>query len=505
MKNYELEPTFDNLFYSIDKDSLNRNQYLFNFYDLLNNISSSASISLDGPWGSGKTFFIKQIELILKSELKEIDELKNDSEKINEYKKLVKIKEKIQEHKLEKEIKSSQQLPIYYDAWNNDNATDPILSLIYEIVKSLNNMYKFKGKPQILTGLKEIAKSIVSSLNLDINLSDNTITPNLNLPITNSENGENVEKIPQKKGVNLNIDGEKLSSIFDSFENFKAPDLLEDLKKEDNLHKLINSFFDNLSVDKGARLIIFIDELDRCKPTFAINFLERIKHYFDRKNITFVFSTNIKELRNTVQAYYGANFDGDGYLDKFFDLRLQLPKVDKNDYLKYLEVEKIYGHKVEFLTQVINSFNLEMRTITRFLKIYEYSSNNYIGMTSMNSFEDNAMKLCKEYILPFIIALNITDFEKYEKVINGEGENEFVEFFTKDVNSLFFRAYNFNNIKVMCKEIYQQLFNNTSIVNLPDSNTKENLSQHNLKFNPEHKKYLLEFLSMLSSFSDYRN
>lgn len=505
MYKYELEPNFDNLYNSIDKDLLNRNQYLFKFYDLLNNISSSASISLDGPWGSGKTFFIKQIELILKSELKEIEELKNDSTKINEYTKLVSIKEKVEEHKITKEIKSSPQLPIYYDAWNNDNSSDPILSLIYEIVKSLNNMYKFKGKPEILTGLKEIAKSIVSSLNLDINLSDNTITPNLNLPITNSENGENVEKIPQKKGVNLNINGEKLSSIFDSFEKFKAPDLLEDLKKEDNLHKLINSFFDNLSVDKGARLIIFIDELDRCKPTFAITFLERIKHYFDRKNITFVFSTNIKELKNTVQAYYGANFDGDGYLDKFFDLRLQIPKVDCSVYLNYLKVEQKFGYKIDYLTQIINYYNLEMRTITRLLKIYEYSKNNYIGMVFLNQLEENAMGLCKEFILPFLIAVNIKDSKLYEEIINGYGEDEFVNFFTSDLNSLFFNTFNFSNAKVMCKEIYQQLFNGKSFLSSNNISINESLTQHHLSFTNKHKQYLLEFLSLLSSFSEYRN
>ncbi len=502
MYKYELEPTFDNLYDSIDKDYLNRNQYLFKFYDLLNNISSSASISLDGPWGSGKTFFVKQIEVILKSELKEIDELKNDKAKINEYTKLVSIKEKIEKHKIEKEIKSSPQLPIYYDAWNNDNASDPILSLIYEIVKSLNNMYKFKGKPEILTGLKEIAKSIVSSLNVDINLSDNTITPSLDLPDSKSENAETSS---QKKGINLKIDGDKLSSIFDSFEKFKAPDLLEDLKKEDNLHELINKFFDKLSIDKGTRLIIFIDELDRCKPTFAINFLERIKHYFDRQNITFVFSTNIKELKNTVQAYYGSNFDGDGYLDKFFDLRLQIPKVDSSVYLNYLKIEQKYGYKIDYLTPVINYYNLEMRSITRFLKIYEYSKNNYIGNAFLNPSEEHAIGLCKEYILPFLIIVNIKDSKLYEQIINGYGEDEFVNFFTNDLNSLFFRNYDFKNAKEMCQEIYQQIFNDKSYLSSNNISIDENLTQHNLSFTKKHKQYLLEFLSLLSSFSEYRN
>ena len=50
-------------------------------------------------------------------------------------------------------------------------------------------------------------------------------------------------------------------------------------------------------VERGNRLIIFIDELDRCKPTFAVHLLEQIKHYIFDDRITFVFSINLEQLQ----------------------------------------------------------------------------------------------------------------------------------------------------------------------------------------------------------------
>lgn len=499
MLEYELEPTFDNIYKTIVNDPIKRNEFLFTFYDLLNSISSATTISLDGPWGSGKTFFIKQTELLLKSELPEIEEIKNDKSRNVEYQTFELINEKIKEHKLNRDMKTIPQLPIYYDAWKNDNATDPILSLIYEIVKAFHNMYKFKGKPEVLNALKEIAKSIVSSIDLNINLTKKTITPEINLPITENTNDT------QQPGVNINVSGEKLSTIFDNFDKFKSPDLLEDFKKEDNLHELINQFFDKLSLDNKTRLVIFIDELDRCKPTYAIQFLERIKHYFDRQNITFVFSSNIKELINTVQNYYGNNFNGSRYLDKFFDLRLQLPKIELFYYLKLLNVEERYGFKIDFLKQVFDYFNLEMREITRFLKIFELSTNNMFGNVFTGEYEEHAMQMCKEYILPFLIGVYITNLKLFDDIINGKAEKEFVDFYTSNPNSLFFRAYEFGNQKVMCQEIYHQLFNNKSYISPENIQISESLAQHQLNITTEHKKQLLAALSLLSIFTDYRN
>ena len=73
--------------------------------------------------------------------------------------------------------------------------------------------------------------------------------------------------------------------------------------------------------------MVFIDELDRCKPSFAIEMLERIKHYFDDERIVFVVSLNKEQLIHTISHYYGSEFDATRYLNRFFDVSINLPEI----------------------------------------------------------------------------------------------------------------------------------------------------------------------------------
>lgn len=330
IKNYELEPTFENVAETLLNDTLKRNNYLYKFYDLLKCINSSCSICLDGAWGSGKTFFVKQVQLLLLSEnpLLEIGKLDID---ITEEEKN-KLKE-IQEAKLKKikDIKNIQY-PIFYDAWDNDNAEDPILSLVYAITKALHSEGVFDEKSEKWNGIKNTIKAIVNATEVQYSL-----------PIEFAK-------------VSITVKGE---NFLKALEQNKKSDLLVDFKKQDELRLLVDTFFNDILPERGDRLVIFIDELDRCKPTFAIMLLERIKHYFNQQNVTFVFSANIKELNKTVCNYYGQGFSADRYLDKFFNLKLQLPKVDTKTYFDYLEVFNNFGYNEAILREVVLYTNLE--------------------------------------------------------------------------------------------------------------------------------------------------
>ena len=65
MKAYDLKPTYDNLIKTFHNDVLGRNADIFRFTEILDAVEDSCSISLDGNWGSGKTFFVKQVKLVL--------------------------------------------------------------------------------------------------------------------------------------------------------------------------------------------------------------------------------------------------------------------------------------------------------------------------------------------------------------------------------------------------------------------------------------------------------
>ena len=67
MKSLELKPTKENLLNMFLQDSIGRNEEIFYFIDLLNSINTNYAISLDAQWGSGKTFFIKQVKMVLDS------------------------------------------------------------------------------------------------------------------------------------------------------------------------------------------------------------------------------------------------------------------------------------------------------------------------------------------------------------------------------------------------------------------------------------------------------
>ncbi|RLF05522.1 MAG: hypothetical protein DRJ64_05485 [Thermoprotei archaeon] len=76
-------------------------------------------------------------------------------------------------------------------------------------------------------------------------------------------------------------------------------------------------------------IVIFIDELDRCRPDFAINMLENIKHIFDVEGVQFVLVTNSEQLRSSINHCYGNGLDAQRYLDKFVKFSLVLSDTHK--------------------------------------------------------------------------------------------------------------------------------------------------------------------------------
>ena len=83
--------------------------------------------------------------------------------------------------------------------------------------------------------------------------------------------------------------------------------------------------------EQGAKapLFVLIDELDRCRPTYAIALLERVKHLFEVDGVVFLIATDTKQLVHSINAVYGAEFDARRYLDRFFEqtYRMSEPSV----------------------------------------------------------------------------------------------------------------------------------------------------------------------------------
>jgi hypothetical protein len=94
-----------------------------------------------------------------------------------------------------------------------------------------------------------------------------------------------------------------------------------------------------LEDNPNRQVFIFIDELDRCRPTYAIEMLETVKHLFDIPNFIFVLSTDTNQLQHSIKAVYGHDFDSHEYLSRFFEQRFTLPELD---YFEFLTAEKTF-------------------------------------------------------------------------------------------------------------------------------------------------------------------
>lgn len=79
------------------------------------------------------------------------------------------------------------------------------------------------------------------------------------------------------------------------------------------------------------KLVIVIDELDRCRPDYALSLLETIKHFFAVDGVHFVLGVNLKELQNSVRARYGVGANAETYLQKFVNLHYTLPSSTRNE------------------------------------------------------------------------------------------------------------------------------------------------------------------------------
>ena len=86
----------------------------------------------------------------------------------------------------------------------------------------------------------------------------------------------------------------------------------------------------------GKPLVIAIDELDRCRPSYAVELLEVVKHFFSVNNVVFVLAIDKTQLTHAIRAIYGQGFDAIGYLRRFIDLDFRLPTPDRTRFMKNL-------------------------------------------------------------------------------------------------------------------------------------------------------------------------
>lgn len=105
-------------------------------------------------------------------------------------------------------------------------------------------------------------------------------------------------------------------------------------KRMGQLRKRLNAAADYYWKKRRKSIVLVIDELDRCRPDYALRFLETVKHIFEVPHVTFVIAANAQELAKAVQGVYGEGFDGQAYIERFFDIRLPLPVGERRRFVE---------------------------------------------------------------------------------------------------------------------------------------------------------------------------
>jgi hypothetical protein len=155
-------------------------------------------------------------------------------------------------------------------------------------------------------------------------------------------------------------------------------------KKAEDQHNAMRQFSEALSAltsdaeGNTQKLVIVIDELDRCRPDYALSLLEIIKHFFAFDHVHFVLGVNLSELENSVKARYGTGIDAGLYLQKFVTLTMGLPtRTDdgKENYIKFLREsasgmgisEPVISDAVIVLNCFKDKKKISLRAVERFL------------------------------------------------------------------------------------------------------------------------------------------
>ena len=457
MKNYSLQPTDENAIELLRTDPIGRNDNVFRFVELLNNIDECCTIAINGEWGTGKTFFVRQVILVL-------DALNPQSSISEDVRNIIKslLPERIED--------IGDYATVYYDAWTYDNDDDPILSLIHATISSGQSNFAEEKQRSILDGVAALAEALTSR------------------------------------------------NITSLLKEARGKDWFETLKDADSIRRIVREFLDALIQEHGNRLVVFVDELDRCKPDYAVRFLERIKHYFYDERITFVFSVSVSQLECTVRNYYGAEFNAVRYLDKFFDLRMSLPGIDHDRFIR--ERLNLAGNTRldSVCIETVKHFGLSLRETERYVRLIKISVRAAFSKMSNTYSDGNALRFSVMYFIPIMLGLQMTDMRAYLDFINGINSGPLAEILMSPnvilLDYLFLNwdeEYNAKTHTILVKETKESIPVSNRLKEIYSiafsKGNKSNRWEVNIGdicFSDEIMKEVEEIAALLSPFSDYR-
>jgi len=249
------------------RDEFRREQIAGKVISLLTSDIDISPMVIDGHWGTGKTEFCHKL--------------------------MEKFKAEHENYRL-----------LYIDAFQADHADNPLLTILAEVLSLLpdgeqKQSLREKVVPVVRYSIKTALKAGVSHL-----LRENA-----------DKVGEDLDHYLQE-AADKAIDASVMA-------------MLKDHEKAQGNLKALQTVL--AEVAEESPIVIFIDELDRCRPDFAVQMLEVIKHTFHVVNVKFVLITNTAQLRAAINHSYGPDVNAQRYLDKFLKFSFCLPNFIPNN------------------------------------------------------------------------------------------------------------------------------------------------------------------------------
>jgi hypothetical protein len=352
-------------------DIFERKPFASSLTNLVSTLKEELVICLDAPWGEGKTTFVKMWQLMLS----------------------------------EKGIRN-----IYFDAFSNDYIDDPFIAVASQILKLAES--EFRGDKKKINDYKKKATKV-----------------GLQLLSWTTKVGVKAATL----GIIKDSDIQELSDIKDDiakgtskFISNLIEEKISNFSRESNaiisFKEALSTLSEEINGQTGNPLIVIIDELDRCKPLYAVQLIERIKHFFSVKNVVFLLVMHREQLEESVKCLYGSNINATSYLQKFISFECKLPKnVDPkqiDDYKRYcgrlckLHEIKTWGderHLIDCLSTLARMRKLSLRELE---KCFAYISLFY------SSVSENFLRITP--IISFIAVVKVTNPNIYIKLKNGD-------------------------------------------------------------------------------------
>lgn len=168
----------------------------------------------------------------------------------------------------------------------------------------------------------------------------------------------------------------------------ESPSLFDEIFLSQNIHNTFNETINKyLTMKHLNKLVILIDELDRCRPDYAVNMLEFTKHFFTNENIIFIFSIDLVQLSHTIKKFYGDNYDSNLYLQRFFDRIVTLDSPNIDNYISSVfnyELNQSYIqntlalHLIHYLDMSVRETNEFILTLDRIHESFNIHPNKYV-------------------------------------------------------------------------------------------------------------------------------